>query len=211
MFPCVQCGDLKERKVPSLDEKAEIICAVMSGQKECDVAAAHDIPASRHSMLQGKDDIVRTTLSGNLNKKSLKEASWGCRHCWQGLHRRGLPTSLLLNVFLCFFLFHTIFSVAFAAIFFLSYFWCVGTSQMWCRGSSSDAARTQYIENKGPKNAASDLAKFPILRNNLWLHSTLLNWVLTYINFRCTISMTNSNKTAYPQVQENHPRNIHAN
>lgn len=75
MFPCVQCGDLKERKVPSLDEKAEIICAVMSGQKKCDVAAAHDIPVSIHSMLQGKDDIVRTTLSGYLNKKSLKEAS----------------------------------------------------------------------------------------------------------------------------------------
>lgn len=37
----------KKRKRLTLDEKAAIIRAVTSGQKKCDVAAAHGIPASQ--------------------------------------------------------------------------------------------------------------------------------------------------------------------
>ncbi|KAK8772455.1 hypothetical protein V5799_024302 [Amblyomma americanum] len=68
MEPC------KKRKRLTLDEKADIIHAVTSGQKKCDVAASHGIPASTLStILKGKDDILRATSSGNLSrKKTLK-------------------------------------------------------------------------------------------------------------------------------------------
>lgn len=69
----------KKRKRLTLDEKAAIIRAVTSGQKKCDVAAAHGIPASTLStILKGKDDILRATSSGNLaHKKALKTTPHG--------------------------------------------------------------------------------------------------------------------------------------
>lgn len=69
----------KKRKRLTLDEKAAIIRAVTSGQKKCDVAAAHGIPASTLStILKGKDDILRASSSGNLaHKKALKTTPHG--------------------------------------------------------------------------------------------------------------------------------------
>ncbi|KAG0415784.1 hypothetical protein HPB47_007044 [Ixodes persulcatus] len=60
----------KKRKVLTLEEKANIIRAVASGRKKCDVAVEHGIPASTLSTsLKAKDAIVLATSSGNASKK----------------------------------------------------------------------------------------------------------------------------------------------
>ncbi|KAG0427315.1 hypothetical protein HPB47_025620 [Ixodes persulcatus] len=60
----------KKRKVLTLEEKANIIHAVASGRKKCDVAAEHGIPASTLStILKAKDAIILATSSGNASKK----------------------------------------------------------------------------------------------------------------------------------------------
>ncbi|XP_040070451.3 tigger transposable element-derived protein 6-like [Ixodes scapularis] len=60
----------KKRKVLTLEEKANIIRAVASGRKKCDVAAEHGIPASTLStILKTKDAIILATSSGNGSKK----------------------------------------------------------------------------------------------------------------------------------------------
>lgn len=71
----------KKRKRLTLDEKAAIIRTVTSGQKKCDVAAAHGIPASTLStILKGKDDILRASSSGNLAHKNTEDYP-----PWQGV------------------------------------------------------------------------------------------------------------------------------
>lgn len=76
-----------------------------------------------------------------------------------------------------------------------SYFWCIDTSQIRCRGSSLDAARLEHriYRIKDPKNAVFNFAKFPVLLNNLWLPSTSLNWVLTvFLPTDCCLSNCHS-------------------
>lgn len=81
-FSCVRCvkmaSSARKRKVLSVDEKVQIIDAIVKGEKKKDVAARFGIPAnSLSTVLKSKENILAAVAAGtSTTRKKLRRATY---------------------------------------------------------------------------------------------------------------------------------------